>query len=194
MPSSTHKGSPVLEFASAKEWRAWLSAHHADSSGVWLRFFKKDSGKKSFAYAAALDEALCYGWIDSQANAESADAYLQRFTPRRPKGVWSQRNVAHVERLTAAGRMRAAGLRQVAAAKLDGRWQAAYAPSATMAIPADFLAAVAKNKKAAAFLAGLSKADRYAIAWRLATAKKPETRAARFARLLAMVRRGEKIH
>jgi uncharacterized protein YdeI (YjbR/CyaY-like superfamily) len=185
---------PIVAFKTPAAMEAWLKKHGASSPGIWLRFFKKDSGERSVTYLQALDEALCHGWIDGQVKKYDAKSWLQRFTPRRPRSVWSKRNREFVARLTEAGRMTPAGQAVIDAAKADGRWDAAYDSPKNMAVPADFLAAVAKHKQAAAHFATLNKANVYAIAWRLQTAKKPETRQRRFDALLAMLVRGEKIH
>ena len=188
------KGEPVRAFASFQRWEAWLVKNHQRSSGLWLRLYKKGSGIPSVSYAEALDGALCCGWIDAQKDKFDAGSWLQRFCPRRPKSQWSKRNIAHVARLTKAGRMQAAGLAEVAAAKKDGRWAAAYDPPSQHEVPADFLAALAKDKKALAFFATLNRANTYGIAYRLQTAKKPETRARRFEALLALLKKGQKLH
>src|SRR5689334_22880853 len=120
------KERQVLAFASAKEWRKWLTTNHATSDGIWLRYYKKDSGEKTVTYAEALEEALCYGWIDGQADKYDAASYIQKFTPRRPKSIWSKRNTEKAERLITEGKMKKAGMRQVELAKADGRWQRAY--------------------------------------------------------------------
>jgi uncharacterized protein YdeI (YjbR/CyaY-like superfamily) len=184
---------PVKHFKTAAAWEKWLAAHAADN-GVWLQIAKKDSGMVSVSYAEALEVALCQGWIDGQKKTFDAQCYVQRFTPRRPRSVWSKINVAKVELLIAAGRMQPAGLREVEAAKADGRWQAAYDSATTMEVPSELAAALAKNKKAAAFFATLNKTNRYAVCWRVQTAKKPETRADRVKKLVEMLARGEKIH
>ena len=184
---------PVMQFESPDQFRKWLHTNHAKSTGIWLRFFKKASGKKTFAYAQALDEALCYGWIDGQARPGDADSYLQRFTPRRAKSKWSKRNRDHVARLEKEGRMKPAGLREVERAKADGRWDAAYDSPSSMTLPADFVAELGKKKyaKAKKFLESLPKANKYMIAYRLQDAKKPETRAKRMAEYLERLSRGE---
>lgn len=192
--ASTATEAPVLAFASARAWETWLAKHHADSPAVWLRIAKKGATKGSVTYSEALDAALCYGWIDSQKKPLDALAWLQKFGPRRPKGGWSRINTAKVERLTAAGRMKPAGLAEVAAAKKDGRWARAYDSPSAATVPSDFLEALAKDKKARAFFETLDKANTYAIAYRLQTAKKPETRARRMQELLAMMARSERIH
>lgn len=185
---------PVLAFASPREWQAWLARQHAGSTGVWLRIYKKASGTASVTYAEALDVALCFGWIDSQKRPKDALSWLQRFGPRRARSGWSRINTRHAERLVKAGKMKPAGLREVEAAKADGRWQRAYDSPGAAAVPADFLAALSRNKKAKAFFEGLNKANTYAIAYRLQTAKRPETREKRMRDILAMLARGEEFH
>lgn len=184
---------PVKHFKNAAAWETWLALHATDD-GVWLQIAKKGSGMVSVSYAEALEVALCHGWIDGQKKMFDAQCFVQRFTPRRPRSVWSKINVARVEVLIAAGRMQPAGLREVEAAKTDGRWQAAYDSSSTMEVPPELAAALAKNKKAAAFFETLNKTNRYAVCWRVQTAKKPETRADRVKKLVEMLARGEKIH
>jgi len=184
----------ILVFATPAKFRAWLAKNQDLTEGVWLRFFKKASGEKSLTYAEALDEALCQGWIDGQAKPHDEVSWIQRFTPRRPRGQWSRRNTLNAERLIAAGRMKPAGLRQIEAAKADGRWQAAYDSPRNAAPPEDFLRALEKDKKAKAFFATLNRANVYAIVYRLQTAKKPETREKRMALILGMLGRGEKFH
>lgn len=183
---------PVLSFAEVVEFRVWLSENHAGHGGLWLRYFKKASGQPTILHAEAVDEALCWGWIDGQARPHDEVSWLVKFTPRGPRSTWSQVNVARVERLMAEGRLQPAGL--VEAAKADGRWQQAYASSSTFEMPEDFLAALAKRPKARAFFESLNKANRYAIYHRLHTAKRPETRAKRLQDFLAMLQRGEKLH
>ena len=192
--SKTGNEMQVLSFASSKEWRKWLAAHHAKSNGIWLRFFKKDSGEKTVVYAEALDEALCYGWIDGQADKYDAKSYIHKFTPRRPRSIWSKRNTEKAERLIQEGKMKKAGMQQVELAKADGRWQRAYDSPKNMKMPEDFLQQLSKNKRAKAFFDGLNKTNLFAIAWRLHTAKKPETRDKRLKEVLAMMREGKKIH
>lgn len=185
---------PIVPFASAAAFRRWLKTNHAKHQGIWMQLAKKDSGIASITYAEALDEALCYGWIDGQKKSFDAQYWLQKFTKRGPRSVWSRINIGHIERLTNEGRMQPAGQAAVDAAKADGRWAQAYHSSSTHELPEDFLAAVGKHAKAKAFLATLNKANRYAIYFRLTTAKKPETRERRFAQLLDMLKRGEKLH
>jgi uncharacterized protein YdeI (YjbR/CyaY-like superfamily) len=184
----------IISFKSQKEWERWLAKNHAISDGIWMRLFKKDSGVPSVTYAEALDEALCYGWIDGQLDKYDDKSWLRKFTPRRPKSVWSKRNIGHVDRLTRAGKMRPTGLKEIEAAKADGRWRQAYDSPSAMQVPEDFLQELSKNKKAKAFFETLNKANTYAIAWRLQTAKKPETRAKRMKALIEMLKKGEKLH
>ncbi|MGB6483816.1 MAG: YdeI/OmpD-associated family protein [Candidatus Acidiferrales bacterium] len=184
----------IICFPSADKWEHWLDKHHTTSNGIWLRFFKKDSGVASVTHAEALDEALCYGWIDGQALKYDAKSWLQKFTPRRSKSIWSKRNIGHVARLSKAKKMKPAGLAELEAAKADGRLARAYDSPSTMQIPREFLAQLAKSKKAHAFFKTLNRANTYAIAWRLQTAKKPETREKRMKAILDMLAKGEAFH
>ena len=172
----------------------WLEKNHAESDGIWLRISKKDSQETSLTYAEALDQALCYGWIDGQKKPFDKLSWLQKFTPRRPKSGWSKINTQHVERLIQAEAMTPAGMKAVAAAKADGRWEAAYASSRSAAPPEDFLQELRKNTKAEAFFKTLNKANVYAIVYRLETAKKPETREKRMKTILAMMEQGKAFH
>jgi uncharacterized protein YdeI (YjbR/CyaY-like superfamily) len=184
----------ILSFRSPGEFRKWLAANHRQSNGIWLRIFKAASGKPTVTYAEALDEALCHGWIDGLKQSHDQLSWRQRFTPRRPKSGWSKINTRHAERLIKAGRMKAAGQAQIDAAKQDGRWAAAYDSYSQATFPEEFLAAVRRNKRTSAFFDSLSKPNRYAIAYRLQTAKKPETRQRRMEMILAMLKRGESFH
>jgi len=184
----------IRPFKTAQAWRIWLEKNQTKSNGVWLRIYKKDSGKKTVTYAEALDEALCYGWIDAQKKAYDDESFLQKFTPRRPKSMWSKRNREHVSRLIKEKRMTAAGQAEIDAAKKDGRWEQAYDAPSTMTVPADFLKALRKERKAYEFFKTLNKANTYAIAWRLQTAKKPDTRAKHMESLLTLMREGKKLH
>lgn len=186
-------GEPIF-FSRQQEWHEWLEKHHATSDGVWLRLAKKGSSLQSLSYAEALESALCYGWIDAQKKAESDQAWLQRFTPRRAKSIWSKVNREKATALIAAGRMQPAGLAQVERAKRDGRWESAYDSPATAEVPDDLQAALRLNKAAAAFFHTLDKANRYAILWRIQTAKKAETRARRIRQFVEMLAHHEKIH
>ncbi|RKH65761.1 hypothetical protein D7W81_16470 [Corallococcus aberystwythensis] len=185
---------PVVPFASEKAWEKWLEKHHTDAPGVWVKLAKLESGIPSVTYAQALEVALCYGWIDGQKDSFDAEYWLQRFTPRKPRSKWSKINCGKVEALVAAGRMKPAGLREVEAARADGRWEAAYAGSKTIEVPADLTAALEKNPKAKAFFATLKSANRYAILFRLHDAKKPETRVRRLEKFVAMLEAGETLH
>ena len=184
----------IVSFASAEEVEQWLARNHARSNGIWVRFFKKDSGVPSVSHDEALDAALCFGWIDGQLKKHDDESWLHKFTPRRPKSVWSKRNTEHAKRLIRSGRMQPTGYREIEAAKKDGRWHAAYDSPSKMVVPDDFLEALAKNRRAQAFFETLNRANVYAITWRLQTAKKPETRAKRFQEILVMLARGKKFH
>lgn len=184
---------PVRHFRDAAAWRTWLARHHA-TAGLWLKIAKKDSGIASVTYAQALDVALCHGWIDGLKKSLDAQYFLQRFTPRKPRSLWSKINVGKVEQLIAAGKMAPAGLREVEAAKADGRWEAAYHSASTMEVPPELAAALAKNRKARAFFETLDSSHRYAFCWRVHTAVRPDTKRARVEKFVAMLARGEKIH
>lgn len=185
---------PIIPFSSPAEWEQWLEQNHPVSKGIWLQMFKKGSGIASVNYAEALDVALCYGWIDGQLKSLDKLSYMQRFTPRRPKSIWSKRNIEHIARLTTEGRMKPAGIKEAEAAKADGRWEVAYDGQGTMNLPADFLEELTKHKKAFAFYESLNKANKYAIAWRIQTAKRPETREKRMKDILEMLGKEEKFH
>ena|ERR687895_1678525 len=191
---STMTDLPIVSFQSAREWEEWLATNHASSVGIWLRFFKKGSGKPTVTHDEALDVALCYGWIDGQAKKYDELSWLHKFTPRRARSVWSRRNTEHVERLIKENRMKPPGLAEVEAAKADGRWTKAYDSPSKMTMPEDFLKELSKNKEAKAFFETLNKANIYAIAWRLQTAKKPQTREKRMKAILTMLAKGEKFH
>jgi len=177
-------GLPIVACASQPAWDEWLTANHASARGVWLQLAKKGAGVPSVTFPEALESALCFGWIDGLSNSFDERSYLQRFTPRGPRSRWSQINREHVERLTAAGRMRPAGLAQVEAAKADGRWAAAYEPPSRMVVPDDLQAALAATPAAEAAFAALSRADRFTILSRLRDVKRPETRARRIAQVV----------
>lgn len=185
---------PFIAFQSAKEWRTWLSKNAQDSNGVWLKIFKKDSKETTITYAEALEEALCYGWIDGQKKPLDKQAWLQKFCPRGPKSIWSKVNIAFIETLVKAGKMKPEGLKAVASAKADGRWDAAYDPPSKMTVPDDFIKELSKNKKALEFYETLNKANLFSIAFRLQTAKKPETRQKRVEAILDMLSKGQKFH
>ncbi len=183
---------PILEFKTTEAFETWLAKNHDSTNGLWLRIFKKDSGKKTISYAEALDVALCYGWIDGQKQAYDEQAWLQKFCPRRPKSIWSKVNIGHVERLIKEDRMRPAGLKAIEKAKADGRWDKAYDSPSKMTIPEDFLKELSKNKKAEAFFKGLNKTNLFSIGFRLQTAKKQETREKRMKEIIEKLAKGEK--
>jgi uncharacterized protein YdeI (YjbR/CyaY-like superfamily) len=174
--------------------RAWLGKEHARAPGLLLRIYKKDSGVPSVTYAEALDQALCFGWIDGQKLPFDAKSWVQKFSRRRAKSGWSKKNVAHVDRLIREGQMTPAGLKEVQAAKADGRWAAAYDSSATATLPPEFVKELTRNAKARQFYATLNKANLYAIAYRLQTAKRPETKIKRMKLIIDMLARGERFH
>ncbi|MBO0841548.1 MAG: YdeI/OmpD-associated family protein [Nocardioides sp.] len=175
-------------------WRTWLEAHHADVTAVWLVLTKKGGTVTTLTYQQALDEALCFGWIDGQVRRRDEQTLFQRFTPRGPRSRWSARNVDHVARLESAGLMAAAGRRAVEAAKADGRWEAAYAGSATAEMPQDLLDAVAAVPEAQAMYDVLTSANRYAIYHRLSGIKTEAARRRRIEEYVAMLARHETIH
>lgn len=185
---------PELFFANNADWRAWLQENATSMSGVWLRFAKKDSGIVSLHHSGALEEALCFGWIDGQAKSVDAVYYLQKFTPRTKRSLWSKRNIAIVTRLIAEGKMQPIGQAAIDAAKADGRWDGAYDSPANAVVPEELTKALLEKPKAAAFFSTLSKTNRYAITWRLQTAQKAETKARRLAKILDMLEKGEKFH
>jgi uncharacterized protein YdeI (YjbR/CyaY-like superfamily) len=185
---------PVLNFQTPDQWEDWLSKNYTLEVGVWLRFFKKASGVKTMTYDEALDLALCYGWIDGVAKGYDEQSWLQKYTPRRKRSIWSKRNTERVERLIKEGKMREPGLKQIELAKADGRWERAYEGQSKMTVPEDFLNELKKSKKAYEFFQTLNKTNTYAIAWRLHTAKKPETREKRMKSILEMLSLGKKFH
>jgi uncharacterized protein YdeI (YjbR/CyaY-like superfamily) len=181
-------------FASADDWERWLERNHAASEGLWIRMAKRDAGIDSVRYPEVLDSALCFGWIDGRREALDERCFLQRFTPRRPRSRWSRINRDKAERLIAGGRMRPAGLAEVQRAQADGRWDAAYEGQRSIAVPDDLRRELDARPEARAFFAELSSQNRYAILYRLQDAKKPETRAQRLAKFVAMLEAGERIH
>ena len=183
-----------IRFASQRAFETWLAKHHASSDGIWLELAKAAATEPGVSYAEALDSALIYGWIDSQKRALDATHFLQRFSPRRPKSLWSKINRDKIEALIAAGRMKPAGLAEVERARADGRWDAAYDSPRTAEVPAELQAALDANRAAATFFAQLDRANRYAVLWRVQTAKQAATRARRIAQLVAMLAEGKKIH
>lgn len=182
----------IIPFKDSATWRRWLDENHTKLDGVWLRLYKKASGVPSISYAEALDEALCYGWIDGQKKSYDEDSYLQKFTPRRSRSMWSKRNTEHVKRLQDAGLMTPAGLLEVEKAQADGRWEAAYEPSSTMQAPGYFLDELHRHPKAEVFYNELNKTNKYAFAWRLQAAKTDATRQRLTEKFIAMLEAGEK--
>ena len=191
---STAKDLPVLSFATARAWSEWLATYHASSRGLWLKIAKKGAGSASVTYSEAIEGALKWGWIDGQKGRFNDHWWLQRFTPRTAKSVWSKINCAKVEALIAAGTMEAPGLAEVERAKRDGRWDRAYDGARSSSVPADLIAAFARNARARKFFDTLDGANRYAILCRVQTAKRPETRAERIKRFVALCTRHETIH
>ena len=181
----------IESFESPKDLARWLKKNHAKKTELYIKVFKKGSGTNSVTWNEVVLETLCWGWIDGVKKSLDDEAYLQRITPRKPGSAWSKRNTEHVDRLIKEGRMQKPGLQQVEAAKADGRWENAYKPASEMKVPQDFLAAVAKNKKRKQFYESLNKSSRYAIAYGLETAKKPETRERRFKKFIDMLTREE---
>jgi uncharacterized protein YdeI (YjbR/CyaY-like superfamily) len=175
----------------ASDWRSWLADHHADSSGVRLVLHKKGGTVTELTYEAALQEALCFGWIDGQVNRRDDGSFWQRFTPRRPKSPWSASNVARVAKLIADGRMQPAGQAAIDAAKADGRWEKAYAGPATAELPDDLRAAIAANRDAQDMFDVLTSQNRYALYFRVNSAQRADTRAKRIAQFVDMLARGE---
>lgn len=186
---------PELVVAGVREWRDWLRGHHSDSDGVWLVLAKRGTTHPtSLSYDEAVEEAICFGWIDGQLGRRDAATFRRRFTPRKARSPWSQRNVAIVEKLTAAGRMQPPGDDEVRKAKVDGRWEAAYAGQAAIEVPEDLAKALDANPQARAIFEQLTSADRYSVLYRIASAKREETRARRIEQFVDILARGETIH
>ncbi|HEX3553776.1 MAG TPA: YdeI/OmpD-associated family protein [Thermoanaerobaculia bacterium] len=191
---SSPRDLPILEFKQPEDWTDWLEENHAISSGVWLRLAKKASGIPSISYDQALEGALCFGWIDGQKKSHDEKAWLQKFTPRGPRSIWSKINREKVAKLSASGRMRPAGLQAVERAKQNGQWEAAYDAQSRAAVPPDLQAELDKDQDAKDFFATLNSQNRYAILFRIQTVKKAETRAKRIREFIAMLKRKEKLH
>jgi len=185
---------PVLLFPKQKDWSAWLAKNHSKSPGIWMRIAKKGAAMKSASYAEALEEALCYGWIDGQKRAFDKDTWLQRFTPRTKRSMWSKINCDKVPALVQSARMKAPGLAEIERAKADGRWKRAYDSHRTARVPRDLQAALNRNPRAKVFFATVSKGNRYAVLWRVQTAKKAETRARRIEQYVEMLGKHQKFH
>lgn len=188
---ATHKDLKVLRFSSPSQFRDWLAANHAQPESVWMQFAKKASSHSTISYLEARDEALCYGWIDSVLNKFDDDFYLVKFSHRRQKSIWSKVNVGVVEKLIAEGRMTPHGLKEIEAAKADGRWERAYEPQSTATVPEDLQEAIEANPRAAAFFKTLKGVNRYALIFRVNDAKSPTTREKRIADFVTMLAKGE---
>jgi uncharacterized protein YdeI (YjbR/CyaY-like superfamily) len=196
MPPIVPNPKKIKAFKSGAAFEAWLRANHARETEIWLRIYKKGSGKATITNAQALDVVLCWGWIDGIRKALDDESFLQRYTPRRARSIWSQINREHVARLTAARRMKPPGQRQVDAARADGRWDAAYAPmraTTNASIPDDLRAAIDANPRARQTFEALGKANLFALAFRTNNMKTPAGRAGKIASLVAMLARGETI-
>ncbi len=185
---------PIIPFPTVDAFEAWLAKNHETSKGIWLQIFKKNSGIPTVSYAEAVQVSLCYGWIDSQLKSIDEKSYKQKFTPRGSKSIWSKINTEHVKRLTKLGKMKPSGIAAVEAAKADGRWDNAYSSPTSMTLPEAFLQALEKNKKAKVMFESLNKTNKYAIGFRLQTAKKPETVERRIQQFIVMLEKGEKLY
>jgi uncharacterized protein YdeI (YjbR/CyaY-like superfamily) len=185
---------PVVPFKNKESWSSWLDKNHASSPGLWLKLAKKGAGIPSVTYPEALEAALCYGWIDGQKKPFDESWWLQKFTPRGPKSIWSKINREKAEALIESGEMKPAGLAAIEAARKDGRWEKAYESQGKAEVPSDLQAELDRNPKAQAFFATLRGANRYAILFRIHNAKKPETRAKRIQQFIGMLERGETVH
>jgi len=194
---SLRKSSAVLSartFECQRDWARWLQENHGKSPGVWLQIAKKDTELESVSYEEAVETALCFGWIDGQKEAHSEQYWLQKFTPRSDKSVWSKINKAKALALIKAGKMKPAGLNEIERAKRDGRWDAAYDSAGKSVVPSDFQSALDGNARARDFFGTLDRRNRYAVVFRIQTAKTAETRAKRMSRFVQMLERHEKIH
>lgn len=185
---------PIIPFETPQDWETWLNEHHLETKGIWLKFAKKTTGIQSITYAEALEGALCYGWIDGQKASFDEQYWLQKFTPRRPKSLWSKINCEKATTLIGTGRMQAEGLRQVELAQADGRWERAYDGQKTSTMPADFQSALDSNPQALAFFSTLNNTNRYAMLFRIQTAQTNATRVARIQKFIDMLVRQEKIY
>jgi uncharacterized protein YdeI (YjbR/CyaY-like superfamily) len=188
------KKASVRGFKTQKDLAAWLEKNHTRNEGLWVRFAKKGAGKKTVTYLEAVETALCYGWIDGQSKSESETTWIQRFTPRRTRSMWSKVNRDKALALIARGDMKPAGHAEVERAQRDGRWESAYDPSTTSEVPADLQHELDRRPAAAEFFDKLSRSNRYAILWRLQTAKRPQTRAQRLKTCVEMLEKGETFH
>ncbi len=184
----------IISFKSQARFRKWLEKNFTLTEGIWMQIYKKDSGIATITYAEALDEALCFGWIDGLKKSYDKESWIQKFTPRRVRSKWSKINTQHVERLMKEGKIHPSGLKAIEEAKADGRWEQAYDGQRSMQIPDDFFIELNKNKKAKAFFETLNKTNLYSIGYRLQTAKRPETREKRLREIIEMLGKGEKFH
>lgn len=194
MPQGTISKPEPRRFASARAFEAWLRKNHASSDGVWLSIAKAGAAEPTVTYPDAVEIALCYGWIDGQKKALDEQHWLQRFTPRRARSLWSKTNREKAQALIESGRMQTCGMAEVVRAQGDGRWNAAYDGARTAVVPPDLQAALDARPRARSFFAQLDGANRYAVLWRVQTAKRPETRSRRIEALVEMLARGGKIH
>ncbi|AWL08243.1 hypothetical protein HME7025_00370 [Aquirufa nivalisilvae] len=190
----TNNTSEIISFKTSQEWREWLELHHASSPSICLKISKIKSPEQTISYQLALNEALCFGWIDGQKLPYNEHFWLQKFSKRKPKSTWSKINIQHIERLTLEGKMMPAGILAVQEAKDDGRWEQAYDAQSQMVIPEDFLMELSKNKSAEQFFQSFNRANLFAIYFRLQSAKKPETRKKRMEKILEMLSKNEKFH
>jgi uncharacterized protein YdeI (YjbR/CyaY-like superfamily) len=184
----------IISFKTQNDFSDWLENNYTNEKGIWLRFYKKNSGVPSITYEQALEVALCYGWIDGQVKKYDELSYIQKLTPRRSKSIWSKRNVERVIKLEKDGKLKPSGILEIEKAKADGRWGIAYDSPANMIIPEDFIVELSKNPKALEFYNNLNKTNKYAITWRIQTAKRPETREKRMKSILEMLNKGEKFY
>jgi len=185
---------PILYFKSQSDFRKWLSSNNSVQHGIWLQFFKKSSGIESISYSEALDEALCYGWIDGQLSKHDEKSWLHKFTPRRKNSLWSKRNIEHTDRLIKTKKMKTPGFKAIDDAKKNGKWHRAYDSARKMKVPKDFINLLSKNKKASNFFKKLTKTNKFVIGYRLQTAKDEETRTKRMKEIMEMMKKGIKFH
>jgi uncharacterized protein YdeI (YjbR/CyaY-like superfamily) len=184
----------TLSFIDRQEFENWLEQNNTVTSGIWIRIFKKDSGMLTISYNEALNVALCYGWIDGQVKKHDENSYIQKFTPRRSKSMWSKRNIDLFNKLEEEGKVKPSGRKEAEKAKTDGRWERAYDSPGNMVVPDDFIQKISKNKKAFAFFESLNKTNKYTIGWRLQTAKTEITRQKRMEEILRMMEQEHKFH
>lgn len=184
----------IIEFQSSLIWEQWLGLNHNREEGIWLKIAKKGKGIATVTYLEAVEVALCFGWIDGQMKSVDDVYFVQKFTPRRPKSIWSKINTERAEKLIMEGRMRPPGMAQIEQAKSDGRWDRAYSSAKGMIPPDDFLSLLQKNKVAAEFYNTLNRSNQYAILFRIETAKRPETREKRIKEIIGMLSLGRKFH